>query len=708
MAARKGTNRYPRSGERIVPTVLREFLTAPVPGHFLAGSVPKNSSPGGKELRFCDLDEGVWQQFSATAVKELSRLVVGRVAACKTGKNFQWRRFPRPAKGVRLEDLHLENRTRRCLQQGGFEDDPRRLGDHSLSEILAIEAFGPRCLVDLLSALEASRPVEKGAAPARLSPQLSEEASRLSRLSKTIDVHCDDPRFGDLIKELDVDVLSVGELAERLLGREVDPPDPRYTSTRVRCLRKAVEAMFDLTLEAELTGIFGPATHQRNRDILVAYHGWRDGRQRTLAEVGKRFGITRERVRQVCAKLTRCHQDVATIAAPVMDSALRLIDKRVPCSLSSIEAELADRGMTSTGMTLEAVLRGARLLGRPVDLKIAEVGSDKMAVRPEQLNASMAIAELARKEAYFRGPSTVDSISRIVSRKLPGGVGLALVRETLPLMEGFRWLDEKSGWFRLCPISKHGLPKVVDKVLSVAGEIRVGELLVAISRSRRMWDEPPPHVLLEFCRQLPGVRVEGSRIIADPPRDWRKFLTGIEATLVEVLREHGPIMDRGAMEDLCVAAGMNRFSFHAFLSWSPVITQFGNSVYGLSGTKVSKRELDKLLVSRLAERSPHRVLDGHGYTEDGKVWLSYCLSKAASTYAVITIPMALKNIVKGQFALLSDDGEPMGTLATRDGCAWGLGSLMRQRKARVGDRIVVTLDLEERTATVTMGEEIPT
>ena len=702
MAARKGTNHYPRAGERIVPTVLREFLTDPIPGRFLAGSGRKDSKPGGKELRFCDLDEGAWQQFPATAIEELSRLVVKRVAACQTGKSFQWRRFPRPAKGIRLEDLHLENRTRRCLQQAGFEDDPRRLGNHSLAEILAIQAFGPRCLIDLLSALEASRPIEKDAAPARLSPMLTEEASRLS---KTIDVRGDDPRFSDQIKELDVDVLSAGELAERLLGREIDPPDPKYTSARVRCLRKSIEEMSNLTVEAELTGIFGPARHLRNREILIAYHGWRDGRQRTLTEVGKRFGITRERVRQICAKLTRRHQDAATIAAPVMDSALRLIDERLPCPLSSIEAELADRGMTSKGMTLEVVLSGAGLLGRPADVKIAKMGSDKMAVRPEQLNASMAIVELAKKEAYFRGLSTVDSINRIVSRKFPEGASLALVRETLPLLEGFRWLDEKSGWFRLCPISKHGLPKAIDKVLSVAGEIGVGELRAALGRNRRMWDEPPPRVLLEFCRQLPDVRVEGSRIVADPPRDWRKSLTGVEATLVEVLQEHGPVMDRGAMEDLCVAAGMNRFSFHAFLSWSPVITQFGHSVYGLSGSRVSRRKVDKLLVSRRAKRSPRRVLDGHGHTKDGKIWLSYRLSKAASAYAVITIPAALKNLVKGRFALLCDDGEPMGTLATKDGRAWGLGSLMRQRKAKVGDRIVVTLDLEKRTATVTMGED---
>jgi len=38
-------------------------------------------------------------------------------------------------------------------------------------------------------------------------------------------------------------------------------------------------------------------------------------------------------------------------------------------------------------------------------------------------------------------------------------------------------------------------------------------------------------------------------------------LTGVEAKLVAMLKAHGPVMERGAMEDLCVAEGMNRFSF---------------------------------------------------------------------------------------------------------------------------------------------------
>ena len=281
-----------------------------------------------------------------------------------------------------------------------------------------------------------------------------------------------------------------------------------------------------------------------------------------------------------------------------------------------------------------------------------------------------------------------------------------LVRETVSLMDGFCWLDESAGWFRLEPVHRHGLPKAIDKVLAVAGKVTAAQLGAALARNRRLWKEPPPeNVLLEFCRQMPGVRVEGRRIISDPPRDWKKSLTGVEAKLVAMLKAHGPVMERGAMEDLCVNGGMNRFSFHAFVSWSPVIAQFGHSVYGLLGADVSEKQVAELLAKRRASRANHRVLDRHGWTDDGRVWLSYRLSKAASTYAVITIPAALREVVSGRFQFVDPDGREIGTLATKDGRAWGLGAFLRKHDAKIGDHIVLTLDLKKRTATVTWDEE---
>ena len=37
--------------------------------------------------------------------------------------------------------------------------------------------------------------------------------------------------------------------------------------------------------------------------IMKMRHGWKDGVTRTLEEVGKEFGVTRERIRQIEAKI---------------------------------------------------------------------------------------------------------------------------------------------------------------------------------------------------------------------------------------------------------------------------------------------------------------------------------------------------------------------------------------------------------------------
>ena len=153
-----------------------------------------------------------------------------------------------------------------------------------------------------------------------------------------------------------------------------------------------------------------------------------------------------------------------------------------------------------------------------------------------------------KKEIYFHGLATVEQIDRAISARFGDRAGEDLVRQILLLIDGFCWLDEAAGWFRLLPIHRHGLPKAIDKVLAVAGTVTVGQLHTALSRNRRLWKEPPPeNVLLEFCRQMPKVRVEGDRIISDPPRDWRKSLTGVEAKLVE--RLEGPRAGDGTRRD---------------------------------------------------------------------------------------------------------------------------------------------------------------
>jgi len=704
----KATHRYPRFGERIAPYTLREFLREPLPADI--GRIH-----GGADLKLCDLDATVWKRFPPEVVARLAQAVLDHISAAHVRKGFQLRHFPRPAPGTRLAALGLEGRTVRCLAREGLADHVERLGDWTLGQIMAIRSFGPRCLVDLLCALESSGPPSRASGTAaagpraRLSEEVSAAARRLADLPDAEAAYAEDPRFLR-VQAIDGEAKTAKNLAERLLARTQDPPDPAYVAEEVRRLTERIERLGQGTIEEELIGFFASNAPARNAEILVGYYGWRDGRQHTLTEIGQRFGITRERIRQVCAKLTRKPRGLGTILAPVMDQALARIHARLPAPANQIEAELRRSGLTAIGMSLENVAAGAKLLGRTADFRVVQIvpgqaGSPRLAARAAQVAAVPAMVDAAKKHVYFHGLAMLDEIQEVVAQKLPN-VGRELVARTLPLVEGFAWLDERSGWFRIEGIGKHGLPKTIDKVLAVAQEVTVAELRAALARNRRLWKAPPPeHVLLAFCRSMPDIQIHGRRIRSDPPRDWRKALIGVERKLVGVLREHGPVMERGEMEDLCVAAGMNRFSFHAFVSWSPVIIQLGHSVYGLLGTRIPRRKLETLANARRAGRTTRRVLAGHGWTDDGKVWLSYRLSKAASTYAVITVPAALKERVRGRFTLNGPDGQLIGTLATKDGRAWGLGAFLRQQGARIDDTVRLTLDLGQRTATVTWRAE---
>ena len=210
VAIRKRGNRYPRPGERIAPATLRQVLMDRVPRDLGGDAVDG--------LRLADLDESAWSKFDRDQIDELAELVVSRVAANAARRSLDHRHFPCPPEGLRLRQLRLEHRTRLCLAREGFEDDPSLLGDCTIGEILAIRAFGPRCLVDLLSALESV-----AARNVALHRPLTEEAERLAELPEAALARSDDPRFAAMIHEVDATVLTAKELGDRLSTRSQDP-----------------------------------------------------------------------------------------------------------------------------------------------------------------------------------------------------------------------------------------------------------------------------------------------------------------------------------------------------------------------------------------------------------------------------------------------------------------------------------------------------
>jgi hypothetical protein len=222
------------------------------------------------------------------------------------------------------------------------------------------------------------------------------------------------------------------ELAMRLLTRGLDPLDPIAAIEQVRQLRERIQAASEVTLEEELKQIFADSRRARNREIVIGYYGWDDGRLHTLAEIGRRYGVTRERTRQICAKSVK-RKNPAGIFSPVIDRTLAMVGARLPRSAAELERQMIQSRLSCVGLRLEQVVAAAELLGRPLPFRVVAVGRGGLAVRPEQAMIPPAVVEAAQKDIYYHGAAWVARIADLVSVKHPGP-GFEVVEETLKLM----------------------------------------------------------------------------------------------------------------------------------------------------------------------------------------------------------------------------------------------------------------------------------
>ena len=125
----------------------------------------------------------------------------------------------------------------------------------------------------------------------------------------------------------------------------------------------------------------------------------------------------------------------------------------------------------------------------------------------------------------------------------------------------------------------------MKKILSVANPIDILELWAGIGRDFRMKGfSPPKRVLLEFCRQAPGLQVNDETVHAEPGVHSDDVLGQTEIDIVHMLSEHGGTMATSEFKSVCLGMGVNRSTFYQNLVRSPIISRYGDHLYGLIGS----------------------------------------------------------------------------------------------------------------------------
>lgn len=688
---------YPRFGHPIVPETLREVFGVPVPSRLM--------SSGLKNVRFCDLDASGWTRFGESVCRALAHAAFLQLQASlhDLPTAIQARRVPTPPEGVTLDDLELETRTYNCLRKLGLRRglDLLTITNLSIKDLLSIQGFGAKSLLDFLTSLEALLPHRQSSQTVELTQDaLFRLAKRMRRAWYAEAIRRDDPRLGHLLLAFDVKAKTLAEALDHLLIQPSQEAFEPQKLQQLQRLRERIRLMSNLLLEGELMSFASMIGQARNRKIAVRYLGWDGQGGRTLREVAHEYQLTHERVRQVTEKVILASKGKKPFA-PALDRSLQLVGEHLPGTADEIESILASEGVTKALFRLEGLISAADVLGREISFRIKNLGGKRLALPVETSDLASRVTRTARRIIERWGVVTIADIAAALEMKDSEQKSEILLRQVFSTQPDFQWLDQENGWFWLASVPRNRVLNQIEKILSVTEHINVSELRSGISRHYRMKGfAPPRRVLLELCRQIPGYRVEKEIVMADPPPDWEEVLSETERTMVNVLKKHGPVMQRAKLEETCLNMGMKRSTFYVYLDYSPVITRYTSGVYGLRGANVTPDIIETLT----PVRRRGKVLTDYGWTHDRKIWLGYRLSGAMITSGVFTVPSAMKRFILGEFRFMAADGVNLGTVVSKEEGAWGLGSLFRRRGGEPGDYLVLEFDVDARVAVAHLGD----
>jgi Bacterial RNA polymerase, alpha chain C terminal domain len=683
-----------------------------------------------------DLGETTWQRYSQRTCEKLGEAVVKHVASRRVTLTSEIieRHLPTPKTNVGIEDLEIEVRTRNCLKRmiaNWRIKSLSELGRLTIGQILPVHGFGVKCLVDLLSAIEAISPEEGAIGPYskkvsdskvgstthssdKLHGRLTAEAKRIKRSRWAHRVRRDDPRLGPYLETIHIFLhprtnqelrsethFTALDLAVCILNRKDDPADPAMVATQLRRLRSSVQSVSMKTLEEELSDIIASLSRRHSAAIVARREGW-DGRGGcTLQAAGDEFGLTRERVRQVCERFEDSLSGKIPFT-PVLDRALALVSANLPSIADDIETTLQTKGFSQRPFRAEGLLRAVELKRQPAPFTLSRTGSKRIIFPTGKEPSLSLILRIARSTVSRWGIANVQDIAAKVAQHENSRENVSLVARILSAEPAFQRLDEAKGWFRLCDLPRNVLLSLMEKVFSVAPEIEVGELRNAVSRHHRMQGFAPPRmVMLELCRQASSLRVEGTRIIAKDPPKPEQSLTETEMMLFKVLTLNGPVMQRERLEDLCVANGMNRSTFYSKLDSSPIIARYATGVYGLVGANVTPGAIQSLIT----KHQPQKVVMDFGWGANQSLWIGYRLSKNMIKAGVCGLPSPIRRFVSGDFSIKDEDGSAIGGIRSRESQIDGLSSLFSRRGGEPGDYLVLVFDLRTREVAASIGDK---
>ncbi|MDB5928822.1 MAG: transcriptional regulator, family [Polaromonas sp.] len=355
-------------------------------------------------------------------------------------------------------------------------------------------------------------------------------------------------------------------------------------------------------------------TERRGADMFALRYGVEGEQASTLQVIGERYGITRERTRQITAKLEN-RKGNFTAKTPCLDRLHREIQKILPVSVEQIDADFRD--LLGEELSVENAERFAReVLGQSI-VSLTEkfsnpaLGYSVFAVDPASYDPHVirACRDVAQSLIRITGAAQVSFVAGQASTVVNRGVSAQECTLACKLMTGFEWLAEDDGRFWFGPKWENRLLTVTRKVLAVANrKMDIEDIQGAMTRSRRNHYErakqqrpfaidAPYWVLVEVLKRVTWLKViqhDDFELVS--PVAIESVLSEVELAVTRLAHAHGGVIARYTLVKELLQPDSSAFSavaLHMTLDSSPIFYRLDAGIFALRGAALHPDALAK-------------------------------------------------------------------------------------------------------------------
>lgn len=450
--------------------------------------------------------------------------------------------------------------------------------------------------------------------------------------------------------------------------------------------------------------------------IFLARYGGARGLE--LQGVGDQFGITRERVRQICdATLASLRAQPAK--APALERLLSAAARVLPLSADDADVQLGR--FLGEGAGIKAAVQFAELLGLQSPIRVAlPMARTSAGYRPVPiLEAAAAPAAAwmeaalthARRDCTMLGCTNYVRIAGLLALEQGTAQDLDTLSGLFSMSPGYRLLDPTSGWFTLADSEHSAAAARVRKLLSVVeGSTGVDTIASALMTDDRwLYREagralalPPLHVLVELIGGWDWISANRhNKFTAKTPIDKAQVLSKAELATLEAIQALGGVATRAQVaEHLIGTMGMSNMSVSFVLASCSAFHKIEHAIYGVRGQDLPLEALIAARARRRLEQLTNGPVPAGPITEvDHSQPLRIIVSQSGSTVdarkRVVYLPAYFAGKIEGQFSHAGGQWCPITVGSMRQ--IRYLSQVAETLGVGPGEKFAIVFDVQRRT-----------